>query len=93
MPLKALKERSNLDTRLVGDVVLGCVDPVKDQGGDIARTAVLAAGYDEDVPGVQINRFCASGLEQVPSPAIRFASAGIASENPMKKFIASGVTT
>ena len=63
VPLKALKERSNLDTRLVGDVILGCVDPIKDQGGDIARTAVLAAGYDEDVPGVQIYRYCASGLE------------------------------
>ncbi|MEO1308619.1 MAG: acetyl-CoA C-acetyltransferase, partial [Pseudomonadota bacterium] len=63
VPLKALKDRNDLDTRLVGDVILGCVDPIKDQGGDIARTAVLTAGYDENVPGVQINRFCASGLE------------------------------
>jgi acetyl-CoA C-acetyltransferase len=56
VPLKALKERNNIDTSAVGDVILGCVDPVADQGGDIARTAALEAGYDVTVPGVQINR-------------------------------------
>lgn len=74
VPLKALKERSNLDTSAVGDVVLGCVDPVADQGGDIARTAALEAGYDEAVPGVQINRFCASGLEACAIAAGKVAS-------------------
>lgn len=63
VPLKALKERNDLDTAAVGDVIMGCVDPIQDQGGDIARTAALEAGYDESVPGVQVNRFCASGLE------------------------------
>ncbi|MEO1226158.1 MAG: acetyl-CoA C-acetyltransferase [Pseudomonadota bacterium] len=62
-PLAALRDRNHLDTSGVDDIVLGCVDPVHDQGADIARTAALVAGYHETVPGVQINRFCASGLE------------------------------
>lgn len=74
VPLKALKERNNIDTSAIGDVVLGCVDPVADQGGDIARTAALAAGYDETVPGVQVNRFCASGLEACAIAAGKVAS-------------------
>ena len=61
--LKAIRDRNNLDTALVDDVVLGCVDPVGEQGSDIARIAVLNADYAESVAGVQINRFCASGLE------------------------------
>jgi acetyl-CoA C-acetyltransferase len=61
--LKAIRDRNNLDTSLVDDVVLGCVDPVGEQGSDIARIAVLNADYAESVAGVQINRFCASGLE------------------------------
>jgi acetyl-CoA C-acetyltransferase len=63
--LAALRDRSGLDTTLVEDVVLGCVTPVGEQGSDIARIAALAAGFDESVPGVQIDRFCASGLEAV----------------------------
>jgi acetyl-CoA C-acetyltransferase len=74
VPLKALKERNNADTSAIGDVILGCVDPVADQGGDIARTAALEAGYDETVPGVQINRFCASGLEACAIAAGKVAS-------------------
>lgn len=61
--LKAIRDRNNLDTSLIDDVVLGCVDPVGEQGSDIARIAVLNADYAESVAGVQINRFCASGLE------------------------------
>ena len=61
--LRALRDRNALDTAYVDDVVLGCVDPVGEQGADIARVAALVADYDERVPGVQINRFCASGLE------------------------------
>ncbi len=61
--LDALRARNDLDTKLVEDVVLGCVDPMGEAGGDIARAAVLACGYDQCVPGVQINRFCASGLD------------------------------
>jgi acetyl-CoA C-acetyltransferase len=63
--LRALAERNNLDTGLVDDVVLGCVDPVGEAGGDIARAAALVADYGDSVPGVQINRFCASGLDAV----------------------------
>jgi acetyl-CoA C-acetyltransferase len=61
--LGALRDRNELDTRQVEDVVLGCVDPVGEAGGDIARAAVLACGYDQRVPGMQVNRFCASGLD------------------------------
>jgi acetyl-CoA C-acetyltransferase len=63
--LWALRERNNLDTSKVDDVVLGCVTPVGEQGADIARTAVLYAGWDESVAGVTQSRFCASGLESV----------------------------
>ncbi len=60
--LQALRERNDLDTALVEDVIMGVVSPVGEQGAVLPRTAALAAGYDEDVPGVQIDRFCASGL-------------------------------
>jgi acetyl-CoA C-acetyltransferase len=72
--LAAIKERNHLDPALVEDVVLGCVDPVGEAGGDIARVAALMAGYGESVPGVQINRFCASGLD-----AVNFAAAEVIS--------------
>jgi acetyl-CoA C-acetyltransferase len=61
--LQGLRDRNNLDTSYVDDVVMGCVSPVGEQGADIARTAVMNADYAETVSGVQINRFCASGLE------------------------------
>jgi acetyl-CoA C-acetyltransferase len=64
-PLAALRERNHLDPGKVDDVILGCVDPVGEAGGDIARAAALTAGYGIHVPGVQINRFCASGLDAV----------------------------
>ncbi len=70
--LAAIKDRNRLDTKLVDDVVLGCVDPVGEAGGDIARAAALAAGYGDHVPGVQVNRFCASGLD-----AVNFAAAEV----------------
>jgi len=70
--LEAVRERNGLDVNKVEDVVLGCVDPVGEAGGDIARAAVLAAGWGEKVPGVQINRFCASGLD-----AVAFAAAPV----------------
>ena len=63
--LRAIKERNNLDPKLIDDVVMGCVDPVGEAGGDIARMGALAAGLGDQVPGVQINRFCASGLDSV----------------------------
>ncbi len=63
--LHELENRHHLDTSKVDDIVLGCVTPVADQGGDIAKTAAIAAGWNDDVAGVQINRFCASGLEAV----------------------------
>jgi acetyl-CoA C-acetyltransferase len=72
--LRALRERNGLDTRLVDDVILGCVDPVGEAGGDIARAAALVADYGDHVPGVQINRFCASGLD-----AVNFAAAQVMS--------------
>ena len=61
--LRAIRDRNRLDTALVDDVVLGCVTPVGEQGACIARIAALSAGYDQSVSGVQVNRFCASGLE------------------------------
>lgn len=61
--LKEIRDRNELDTSLVDDVILGCVEPVGEQGADIARVAVLNADYAETTSGVQINRFCASGLE------------------------------
>ena len=61
--LRAIRDRNHLDTTKLDDVIMGCVDPVGEQGADIARAAVLKAGFDQTVPGVQINRFCASGLE------------------------------
>ena len=72
--LGAIKDRNELDPALVDDVVLGCVDPVGEAGGDIARAAALDAGYGNRSPGVQINRFCASGLD-----AINFAAAQVMS--------------
>ena len=72
--LAAIRDRNGLDTGCVDDVVLGCVDPVGEAGGDIARMAALAAGYGDGVPGIQINRFCASGLD-----AVNFAAAQVMS--------------
>jgi acetyl-CoA C-acetyltransferase len=72
--LEALRDRNELDTKLVDDVVLGCVDPIGEAGGDIARAAALHAGYSRTVSGVQINRFCASGLD-----AVNFAAAEVMS--------------
>src|ERR1700709_1164723 len=72
--LAAIKDRHGLDPALVDDVVLGCVDPVGEAGGDIARVAALCADYGNGVPGVQINRFCASGLD-----AVNFAAAQVMS--------------
>ena len=67
-----LRERNpSLDTNRIDDVVLGVVSPVADQGGDIAKTAALAAGLPETTAGVQLNRFCASGLEAVNQAASR----------------------
>src|SRR5699024_1113170 len=63
--LNELKDRHQLDTSQVDDIVLGCVTPIGDQGADIAKTAAIAAGWDNNVAGVQINRFCASGLDAV----------------------------
>jgi len=63
--LEAVRDRNGIDTVDVDDVILGCVAPVGEQGTDIARLAVLTAGYAETTAGVQINRFCASGLEAV----------------------------
>jgi acetyl-CoA C-acetyltransferase len=70
--LTGLRERNTLDPELVDDVVLGCVDPVGEAGGDIARVSALCAGYGDGVPGLQINRFCASGLD-----AVNFAAAKV----------------
>jgi acetyl-CoA C-acetyltransferase len=73
--LTELQQRNpSLDPNLIDDVVLGVVSPVGEQGGDIARTAAMIAGLPESVPGVQVNRFCASGLEAVNIAAARVAS-------------------
>ena len=72
--LAAIKDRNTIEASQVDDVVLGCVDPVGEAGGDIARVAAIMAGYGNEVPGVQINRFCASGLD-----AVNFAAAEVMS--------------
>jgi acetyl-CoA C-acetyltransferase len=72
--LAAIRDRNKLDSKEIDDVVLGCVDPVGEAGGDIARAAALVAGLGDSVPGIQINRFCASGLD-----AVNFASAEVMS--------------
>nr|WP_295663234.1 acetyl-CoA C-acetyltransferase [Polymorphobacter sp.] len=72
--LEAVRDRTGIDTADVDDVVLGCVAPVGEQGSDIARTAVLNADYAETTAGVQINRFCASGLEAVNMAAAKVIS-------------------
>lgn len=72
--LNELKNRHDLDTSKVDDIVLGCVTPIGDQGSDIAKTAAIAAGWSNDVAGVQINRFCASGLEAVNMAAQKVRS-------------------
>ncbi|EJF71031.1 MULTISPECIES: acetyl-CoA C-acetyltransferase [unclassified Pseudomonas] len=72
--LTALQQRTDLDTRQVDDIVLGCVTPIGDQGADIAKTAALVADWDISVAGVQINRFCASGLEAVNLGAMKVRS-------------------
>jgi acetyl-CoA C-acetyltransferase len=64
-PLVALAERNRLDTAAVEEVVMGCVGPVGEQGGNIGRIAVLAADWDQQVPGISIDRACGSGLEAV----------------------------
>ncbi|MCM2364222.1 acetyl-CoA C-acetyltransferase [Pseudomonas sp. SR18] len=72
--LTALAQRSDLDTQQVDDIVLGCVTPVGDQGADIAKTAALVADWAVSVAGVQVNRFCASGLEVVNLGAMKVRS-------------------
>ncbi|ALN19578.1 acetyl-CoA C-acetyltransferase [Ectopseudomonas mendocina] len=72
--LDALQVRNDLDTSQVDDIVLGCVTPVGDQGADIAKTAAMVADWDVSVAGVQLNRFCASGLEAVNLGAMKVRS-------------------
>jgi acetyl-CoA C-acetyltransferase len=68
------RRNPDLDETLISDIILGCVSPVGDQGADIARTAVIAAGMPDTVGGVQLNRFCASGLEAVNTAAQKVRS-------------------
>lgn len=72
--LEALRDRNDLDTSKVDDVIMGCVSPVAGQGADIARVAAIAANYDDLAAGVTINRFCASGLEAVNIGAAKVMS-------------------
>ncbi|PWV99890.1 acetyl-CoA C-acetyltransferase [Hoeflea marina] len=71
--LEAIRDRNGLDTATVDDVILGCVDAVGEAGGDIARAATFEAGYATEAPGIQINRFCASGLDAVNLAAGKIA--------------------
>lgn len=72
--LNTLQSRNQFDTAEVDDIVLGCVTAVGDQGAVIAKTAALAAGWNDDVAGVVLNRFCASGLEAVNTAAMKIRS-------------------
>ncbi len=69
-----LRDRNDLDTSRVDDIIMGCVTPVDEQGSDIARLAAIYAGWDTDTPGVQIDRFCASGFETVNMAAAKVRS-------------------
>ena len=72
--LTALQERNQFKTKNVDDIVMGCVTPIGDQGADIAKTAAILAGWDDDVAGVTLNRFCASGLEALNLAAMKVRS-------------------
>ena len=72
--LASLRDRNDLDTSILDDVILGCVTPVGEQGANIARVAAINADYAESVPGKQINRFCSSALEAVNSAATQIMS-------------------
>ncbi|MFK8102434.1 MAG: acetyl-CoA C-acetyltransferase [Saprospiraceae bacterium] len=72
--LNQLKDRNQLDTSVVDDLILGCVSPTDDQGADIAKAGLLYAGWDDRVAGVQINRFCGSGLDAVNLAAMKIRS-------------------
>jgi acetyl-CoA C-acetyltransferase len=74
--LQALQHRNRLDTTLVDDVLIGCVTQTGEQGGCIARTAVLDGGWAQTVPGLTLNRFCASGLEAINLAAAKVAGGG-----------------
>ena len=71
--LEAVRDRNGLDTSKVDDIIFGCVDAVGEAGGDIAKASAFEAGYETTAPGIQINRFCASGLD-----AINFGAAKVA---------------
>ncbi|MEO4042007.1 acetyl-CoA C-acetyltransferase [Hoeflea sp. CAU 1731] len=71
--LEAVRDRNGLDTKTVDDVVFGCVDAVMEAGGDIARASIFEAGYETEAPGIQINRFCASGLDAINLSAGKIA--------------------
>jgi acetyl-CoA C-acetyltransferase len=84
--LKAVRDRNNLDTSTVDDIIFGCVDPVGEAGAVIPRAAAFEAGYDNKAPGMQISRFCASGLDAINlapprSPRARTTSSSPAASN------------
>jgi len=72
--LEAVRDRNGLDTRLVDDIIFGCVDPVGEAGSVIPRSAAFEAGYDNKAPGMQISRFCASGLDAINLGAAQIAA-------------------
>ncbi len=74
--LQALPERGGFDSAEIEDVILGCVEPVGEQGANVGRMAAMASGFDDRVPGVQLNRFCSSGLE-----AVNIAAAKVKAED------------
>ncbi len=72
--LSAMQTRNNLDTSQVNDVIIGCVTPTADQGANIGKAALMYAGWSDEVPGMQINRFCASGLDAINLGAMKIRS-------------------
>src|SRR3954469_4231694 len=73
LTLKAIRDRNGLDTKTVDDIIFGCVDPVGEAGSVIPRAAAFEAGYDNRAPGMQISRFCASGLDLINLGAAKSA--------------------
>jgi acetyl-CoA acetyltransferase len=75
--LQALERRSNLDTERVDDIILGVVNPIGEQGSVLPKSAALSCGWSQRVCGVQLNRFCASGLEAINTAVAKIAQAAV----------------
>ena len=88
--LEAVRDRNGLDTRKVDDIIMGCVDPVMDAGAVIPKAAAFEAGYSTTAPGMQISRFCASGLDAVNLAAAKIAQGADGREDFLRNKLVTG---